>query len=61
MTYTADQLEAIFHAAIKAGDAKGVHAALRVMVTVDPHRAADLYDTLDLALKIAKLNREAAP
>ena len=50
---TADQLEAVFHAALTAGDVRGVDAALRVMVAVDPRRAATLYDDLRTAVRVA--------
>ena len=49
--FTADQLEAIFLRAVGAGDTKGVDAALRLMTTVDPRRAARLYDNLKFALQ----------
>lgn len=55
--FTADRLEEIFHAALAAGDTKGVDAALRVMVTVDPRRASDLYDSLVLAIQLARSER----
>lgn len=51
--FTADQLEEVFHAALAAGDAKGVEAALLVMTTVDPYRAGYLYETLEVALAVA--------
>ena len=54
--FTADQLEAVFHAALKAGDVRGVGDALKVMVTVDPERAVMLYDHLRTALTIAKVD-----
>lgn len=54
---TADQLEDVFHAALKDGDIEGVEAAIRVMVTVDPKRAVALYDDLQTALAIAKVVR----
>jgi hypothetical protein len=53
--YTPDQLEAIFHAALTAGDAQGVEAAIRVMVGVDPRRAERLYDDLKFAVRLAQV------
>jgi uridine phosphorylase len=50
---TPDQLEQVFHAALKEGDARGVGAALRLMAVQDPGRAQRLADALDTALKIA--------
>ncbi len=47
-----DVLERIFHAALKAGDAKGVESALTLLATVDPQRARRLYDGLEEALEI---------
>ena len=55
--FTADQLEAMFHAALSAGDVEGVEAAIRVMVTVDPHRASELWDMLELAVSLAQGQR----
>lgn len=50
---TGDQLEQVFHAALTAGDAEGVEAALTVMVGVDPRRAERLYDDLRTAVRVA--------
>jgi hypothetical protein len=50
---TADQAEQMFHAAIKAGDTEGVHAALVALAVRDPHRAQDLLDMTKIALKVA--------
>ena len=47
-----DVLERIFHAALTAGDAKGVDAALRLLAATDPRRARRLYDGLETALEI---------
>ena len=52
--WTADQVEQMFHAALKAGDAKGVDAAIRVMLRLDSRRGIDLYDDLQAALRIAR-------
>jgi hypothetical protein len=46
-------LELVFHAALKAGDAKGVEAALMVMAPQDPQRAQRLFDLLEIALEVA--------
>lgn len=50
---TAAEYEQIFHAALAAGDAESVTAALRVMTCIDPRRAQTLYDMTRLALAIA--------
>lgn len=50
--WTADEVEAMFHAALKAGDVKGVEAALTVLVRVDPDRAVALWDDLTLAVNV---------
>lgn len=51
---TADDCETIVHAALKAGDTKGVDAGLRLLTTKDPRRAQRLFDTIRLGLDIAK-------
>jgi hypothetical protein len=51
---TPDECEQIFHAALTAGDARGVEAALMLMAPQDPHRAQMLLDTVRLALAIAQ-------
>lgn len=53
--FTGEQLEEIFHAALKAGDAKGVEAALTVMCAVDAPRAMKLYNDLKDALTVIKV------
>lgn len=55
--FTGEQLEEIFHEALKAGDVKGVEAALTVMCGVDPERAIRLYNTLKEAIIIAEFLR----
>lgn len=50
--WTADQVEAMFHAALGAGDIEGVDAALRVLLTLDTRRAIQLYDELCDAMVI---------
>lgn len=57
LTFTADQLEEIFHEAIRRGDTRGVEDSLRVMVTVDPQRAVALYDSLKTAVAVAQVIR----
>lgn len=52
--FTGKQLEEIFHAALGAGDIKGVEAALTVMVRVDAPRAIRLWDLLKRAKVIAE-------
>lgn len=49
---TAVDCERIFHAALAAGDARGVEAALTVLAVRDPHRAQLLYDTTRFGLAI---------
>lgn len=55
--WTVDQVEWLFHAALKAGDGEGVEAAIRVMLTVDRQRAVDLWDALQAALLLAGAGR----
>jgi hypothetical protein len=55
---TSAQLVAVFHAAVRAGDADGVDAALRVMVVVDPRKAVELYDALKTAVAVAPYIKE---
>jgi hypothetical protein len=52
--------ELIFHAALRAGDAKGVEAALMALVAQDPHRAGELYDLLQIALHLGGVEPEPA-
>ncbi len=54
-----DRCEEIFYAALEAGDAKGVEAALLVMTPQDPRRAARLLDNLTTALAVAAGIRKA--
>ncbi|MEU7677933.1 hypothetical protein AB0C42_24335 [Micromonospora taraxaci] len=53
-TFDADTCERIFHAALAAGDFKGVEAALTVMAPQDPHRAELLFNTLKVGLAMAE-------
>lgn len=55
---TAAQCEQFFHAALSAGDARGVEAALKLLAVRDPHRAQHLLDATRLALRLAKTNPE---
>jgi len=52
--WTADEVEQMFHAALEAGDVKGVDAALRVMLRLDVDRACELYEDLKAAVRVAK-------
>jgi hypothetical protein len=47
-------LEIVFHMALRAGDAKGVEAALKVLAVQDPARAQMLFDLLKTAVHIAQ-------
>lgn len=49
-----DNCERIFHAALAAGDMRGVVAALEVMAPQDPERADRLYKTVELALRMTR-------
>lgn len=51
-------LEDVFFAAVRAGDAKGVDAALRLLAVEDPRRAEQLVDQLRLALDIALVSED---
>lgn len=55
--WTADQVEWMFHEALKQGDAEGVDAAIRVMLRLDRRRGIDLYDDLQAALRLARAGR----
>jgi hypothetical protein len=46
-------LERIFHKALEDGDAKGIHAVVRLMAFCDPHRAQELLDAVNLGLHMA--------
>lgn len=48
-----DILERAFLEAVGRGDTEGVEAFLRLLVVVDPARAARLYDDLNTALRVA--------
>jgi hypothetical protein len=51
--FTADQLEELFHASLKAGDVEAVGHVLRAMIVLDPRRALRLHDDLRIALAVA--------
>lgn len=51
---TAAHCEEIFHAALKAGDARGVEAALMLLAVRDPYRAQHLLDCTRFALDVAR-------
>lgn len=46
--------ELIVHAALRAGDARAVHAALHLLASKDPRRAGELLGIVKLALLVAK-------
>lgn len=48
-----DTCERIFHAALEAGDARGVESALLLMAPQDPHRAQLLHDILRVVLGLS--------
>lgn len=54
LEFTADQCERLFHAALAAGDARGVEAALTVMAPQDPYRAERLLNSIRMALAICR-------
>lgn len=58
---TPDQLEEIFHNALGSGDAKGVEAALMLLVTKDPRRAEKLFELTRTALTIVRAGRGEDP
>lgn len=51
---SAADCETIFHAALAAGDTRGVEAALTLLAVKDPPRAGLLYNTLRVGLAIAR-------
>jgi len=55
--WTVAQIEQMFYAALRAGDAKGVDAALKVMTRLDPVRAGTLFDALSRAVKTEMAHR----
>ncbi len=60
--FTVEALEAIVHRALRDADPQGVEAALTLMASMDPHRAADLLETTRAALAVAgNIDRADAP
>lgn len=55
---TAADCELMVHGALRAGDVKAVFAAMRLLVTKDPHRAEVLLDVIKVALEVAKSGPE---
>lgn len=53
-----ETLEKMFHASVSQGDARGVDASLRLLAACAPRRAVELYDSLELALAVAKCRAE---
>lgn len=51
---TPEQCERIFHAALGAGDTRGVDAALRCLAVQDPHRAQELLDLTRAGLDVVQ-------
>lgn len=49
---TPAQCEVIFRTALKAGDARGVEAALMCLAVQNPRRAENLLETLRFALSL---------
>ncbi len=51
---TPDQLEACIHRALQAHDVQAVEGYLLLMTLKDPHRAADLVETMKVGIRLAK-------
>lgn len=51
---TPDQLEACVHRALDAHDIEAVEGYLLLMAVKDPHRAADLVETMKVGLRLAR-------
>ena len=49
---TAEQLVTIVRAALKAGDMKGVGAAMRLLAVKDPHLAAEMLATMSVGVNL---------
>lgn len=58
--FDATTCERLFHAALAAGDIRGVEAAVTVMTPQDPHRAGELLDMLRMAAALADSQGEPA-
>lgn len=56
-----DTLECIFHAALRAGDAEGVDASLRLLLACDAPRAIRLFDDLRTGLAVVSVLRRESP
>lgn len=55
--WTADELEEAIVNALKAKDMPAVVDLLRVLVVVDPKRAEDVYDVLQIGMSIKATER----
>ncbi len=49
---SAADVEAIVHKALQEHDMPGVVYALQLLATKDPHRAGELYELIDIGLKL---------
>jgi hypothetical protein len=56
---TPDQLEKCVHRALEAHDVEAVEGYLLLMALKDPHRAADIVETLKIGVRLAKETRPA--
>lgn len=52
--FTSDDIEAGIVKALKAGDLDAVAALVRALVTLDPDRAQQVFDTLELGVALAR-------
>lgn len=52
---SAADVEVIFHAALRDHDMQGVVYALRLLATKDPHRAGELYELIQVGLKLREV------
>lgn len=57
LTWDADALERVIHAALRDGDMEAVAAALRLLIVKDFARGERMYDTLQLGLALAGRGR----
>lgn len=53
--WTADELEAFIPYLLHCGDMYGTVCAVRMLVPLDPDRAARVYDALELGLAMSRL------
>jgi hypothetical protein len=58
---TADDWVNVILGCLRAGDMHGVHAALRVLAVKDPQRAQDVYDTIQVGLRIRRSQGDPLP